>query len=103
MFSLCGEVGVEVSYNDDEQGFTFEFSRTPVNPMYASEAESRLNAEQLAVYRLMKKNDKITAEEIAAKIAKSPRTVYRIIDELKETGFVERVGKTKGSRWKLLK
>ncbi|MDR3186725.1 MAG: putative DNA binding domain-containing protein [Christensenellaceae bacterium] len=75
VFSLCGEAGVKVSYNDDEQGFTFEFSRTPVNPMYASEAESRLNAEQLAVYRLMKKNDKITAEEIAAKIAKSPRTV----------------------------
>jgi len=102
VFSYCLEAGVEVFYKDDEQGFSFEFERTPINPMYATEAEIQLDAAQFAVYRLIKRNDKITIEEITTKVAKSHRTVARLIDELKQKGFLKRVGGTRGY-WKLLK
>ncbi|MDR3318011.1 MAG: putative DNA binding domain-containing protein [Clostridiales bacterium] len=102
VFSLCSEAEVKVTYSDDVQGFTFEFGRIPLTAEYGSSALDGLDDMEIAIYKLLKKNDKITADEIASKIAKTMRTAYRGIASLKEKGFVKRVGGAKG-RWVVLK
>jgi ATP-dependent DNA helicase RecG len=102
VFSLCAETDVKVTYSDDVQGFTFDFGRMPLIVEYESSAIDILEDTELTIYKLIKKDDKITADEIAGKIAKTIRTVYRGIAGLKEKGFVKRVGGTKG-RWVILK
>jgi len=62
-----------------------------------------LSATEYDVYKLLKEDGTQSAEEIAEKIGKKSRTVFRMFDALKEKGFVERAGGANGGRWVVLK
>lgn len=55
----------------------------------------------LRLMRLMSKKDRFSIDELAEKMETSPRTVYRYIDTLKDSGFV--VEKVYGNVYRLLK
>jgi ATP-dependent DNA helicase RecG len=103
VFALCGEAGVKINYVDDEQGFTFNFSRELINALEIGEAERELAATDYEVYKILRADGTISAENVAVKLGKSPRTVYRVFDILKAKGFIERVGGKFGGRWVVLK
>lgn len=55
------------------------------------------------VFDLIKSNNSITAMEISEHLGMSLRTAKRKIKELKDKGFIERVGSDKTGNWKVLK
>ena len=55
------------------------------------------------IIELIKKNKKITRQELADIIGKSIDGIDYNIKKLKEEGFIERIGPDKGGYWKLLK
>lgn len=57
--------------------------------------------EETLVLNLLKKEPKITQEEIAKSINKSSRTVKRITDSLKEKGIISREGGKRFGYWKV--
>lgn len=57
--------------------------------------------EETLVINLLKKEPKITQEEIAKLINKSSRTVKRITDSLKEKGIISREGGKRFGYWKV--
>lgn len=103
VFALCNEAGVKIGYADDEQGFTFNFSRELIGGQELGEAERGLAATDYEVYKLLRADGALSAEEISKKTGKSTRTIFRIFDALKEKGFIERVGGKFGGRWVVLK
>ena len=56
-----------------------------------------------AVYELLREHDCLTNAELAEKIGKSSKTVYRAIKVLKDNGFIVRVGKDNDGYWDILK
>ena len=50
----------------------------------------------------MKKNNKITYDELAKIIGKNRRTILRHISVLKEKGNIKRIGPAKGGYWKVV-
>ena len=65
--------------------------------------ETNLSATQLKVLEHLRNNKASSAVEIAQSIGKSQRTVERAIAELKEKGYIERVGSDKSGSWKVLR
>ncbi|MDR2091297.1 MAG: Fic family protein [Clostridiales bacterium] len=56
-----------------------------------------------AVLKLIEKNEKITAVLLAEKLKKGTATVKRQLKNLKENGYIERIGSDKTGSWKILK
>ena len=55
------------------------------------------------IYNCINKNNEITIAELTIETKISKRQVIRIINELKEHGYIERVGSNKTGHWKVLK
>ena len=55
------------------------------------------------IYELIKKQSDITIDELVENSHKARRTVARALNELKEKGYIERVGSDKKGFWKVLK
>ena len=51
------------------------------------------------VYDLLKECDYLTNRELANKIGKSEKTVYRAIKALKENGYIRREGNDNNGYW----
>ena len=51
----------------------------------------------------MKKNNKITYDELAKIIDKNRKTILRHISVLKEKGIIKRIGSPKGGHWEVIK
>lgn len=62
---------------------------------------SKKNKRHQAIVSLIRKNSRITMEEMADKLGVNARTIHRDIEELKHV--VEHIGPTKAGYWKLLK
>jgi ATP-dependent DNA helicase RecG len=62
----------------------------------------RINKTQQQIIRLMGKNPKITAREIAEKINIYIRNIENNIKVLKELGLIERIGSKKTGYWKII-
>lgn len=62
-----------------------------------------LNGTLKQIYELIKNQSDITIDELIETSHKARRTVARAISELKEKGFIERVGSKKTGSWKVLK
>jgi len=61
-------------------------------------AKDKLNKRQKVILKLFEKEDKITNEMIRSVISNvSERTIRRDLTFLEERGYIEKVGKTKGS------
>ncbi len=55
------------------------------------------------ILKYIKNNPKITRKELAEKIGITPDGVKYNLMKLKNKNIIERVGATKGGRWKILK
>ena len=98
--SLCNDAGVKYTYEDSDQGFKFIFHRigdfdVPNNVLN----KDVLTSTERTVYQLICKNPHITKAEIATQISKTPRTVQRAYDSLRDKGYIEREGSTRSGHW----
>lgn len=55
------------------------------------------------VYELLRECDSLTNAELATKIGKTEKTVYRAIKSLKENGYIVRIGTNVSGYWKVIK
>ena len=67
---------------------------------YVSE---RLSVDAEKTLAAIRKNSEITKNELAVIIGKTTKTVGRKLAELKEKGYIERVGSDRKGCWKVLK
>ena len=65
--------------------------------------ETNLSATLLKVLENLRNNKASSAAEIAQSIGKPQRTVERAIAELKEKGYITRIGSDKSGSWKVLR
>lgn len=63
----------------------------------------KLSEDAKAILELMRKNPSITREELSQALGRALATIRRKISELKEKGYIERVGSDKKGFWKILK
>ena len=62
-----------------------------------------MSKSEKAVFDLPKECDYLTTAELAKKIGKTEKTVYRAIKSLKENGYIVREGTDTSGYWKILK
>lgn len=98
-YNLCKESNVEISYINNENDFTIEFSRIDRN----GEINGELSKEEIAVLNVYKANKKALKEEVINKTKLSSRTIDRIISSLKSKGLLKRIGSNKTGYWNVLK
>jgi len=61
-----------------------------------------INSTDLQVLRIMIDTPKSSLDEIAEKIGKTRKTVQRTVKELKENGYVKRIGSRKAGYWEVV-
>lgn len=64
--------------------------------------KQRLNDTQIKVMKLISDNANITKPQIAKRLSIGKTTVDRVIDALKEKGYIVRIGSKKTGYWKVL-
>ncbi len=66
-YNLCKESNVEISYINNENDFTIEFSRIDRNGEINGEINGELSKEEIAVLNVYKANKKALKEEVINK------------------------------------
>ena len=94
-FSECKAAGVPYRYRELNTGFEFTFERT-VNQNNVSE----ISDTETAVLTEIKEDETVTAKELADKLSKSTKTIYRAISCLKQEGLIVREGSDYNGKWK---
>lgn len=107
IYTLCDEQGVSVSYINEDDDFTLEFSRVdrnimPNNGIINGINYGEISENELAVLSVLRKKPGATISVIAEITEKSARTVARTIDLLKSKGLIERVGSNRKGYWKVI-
>lgn len=97
-FTACDDKGVEYGYENTKTGFKFIFYR----PLGQKNVQDMSKTEK-AVYELLCECDYLTSTQLADKINRSEKTVYRAIKSLKEKGYIAREGNDNNGYWKILK
>ena len=98
VFTECNNNNVTYEYNDNKSGFEFIFFR----PLGHENVQEMSKTVKL-VFTEIQNNSYITISDIAKHIEKSEKTVYRAIKQLKELGYIERVGNDYNGHWKVIK
>ena len=93
-FEACREAAVEYSYRNTKSGFEFLFKR----PLGHKDVQE-MSKTEMRVYEEICNNNYATAKQIAKKIGKSEKTVYRAIKRLKEMQKIERNGDDYNGSW----
>lgn len=101
VYRLCKEAKVEISYINNENDFTIEFSRTDRNK--TDEINGELSKEEFSVLTVFKTNKNAIKDEVIKQTGLSSRTIDRIIKSLKEKELLRRVGSNKNGYWEVLK
>ena len=97
---------MKFSFRETGHGFVTEFSyavQKISTDKVTDKVTDSLTDNQTTIVHLMRKNEHITTNEIAAKVKISQRKVKENISKLKELGIIERLGSAKGGYWKVLK
>ena len=107
IYTLCDEQGVSVSYINEDDDFTLEFSRVdrnimPSNGIINGIDYGEISENELAVLSVMREKPGATISAIAGITKKSARTVARTIDLLKSKGLIERFGSNRKGYWKVI-
>lgn len=100
IYSLCEQFGVAVSYENNYDSFSIEFSRNnmPKNGII----NGTLNKFELQLISLLRENPSYKTAELVLKTGKSLRTVNRGITSLKGKGLLVRKGSLKTGYWEVL-
>ena len=61
----------------------------------------KLTKDEIMVLNVIKKDPTFSSKKIGSIINKSERSIQRILKSLKERGFIERIGNTKGY-WRIV-
>lgn len=93
-FEACKKAAVEYGYRNMKAGFEFEFKRA-----LGQKTERPLSETEVSVFGEIKKNNYATAKQIAERIGKSEKTVYRAVKRLKELRKIERSGDDYNGFW----
>jgi ATP-dependent DNA helicase RecG len=106
----CKAAGVRVAFEMLKLGFAVVFYR-PDEHFLTTEKTSDVarndvrndvrNKTEQAVMSAITEHPSITAEQLAAAIKKSPRTIQRYLDSLQKKKLIRRVGSTKGGHWEM--
>ena len=96
-FKACAETKTHYSYENTLTGFRFILYRAT-----ASYTDNRMSKTEESVLNLLRDCDYLTNAQIASKIGKSEKTVYRAIKALKEKGYLERKGTDREGYWEIL-
>lgn len=101
VYRLCKEAKVDISYINNENDFTIEFSRMDRNKV--GEINDELSEEELSVLTAFKNNKNALKDEVIKQTGLSSRTIDRIIKSLKGKELLRRIGENKNGYWKVLK
>lgn len=97
VYRLCKEAKVDISYINNENDFTIEFSRIDRNP------DGELSKEEFSVLSVFKTNKNAIKDDVIRQTGLSSRTIDRIIKSLKEKALLRRIGSNKNGYWEVLK
>ena len=97
-FNACQKEKVKYSYENLKTGFKFVFYRS-----HGHKNVYEMSITEKQVYDLLKECDYLTNQQIADKIGKSTKTVYRAIKALKENGYICREGNNNNGYWIAIK
>ena len=97
-FASCKSAGVKYEYENTKTGFRFIFYRA-----HGHENVHEMSKSEKAVYDLLCECDCLTIAELAKRIGKTDKTVYRAIKALKENRYIVREGTDASGYWKILK
>ena len=109
VYRLCKEAKVDISYINNENDFTIEFSRMDrnkvgeINGEINSEINGELSEEEFSVLTVFKNNKNAIKDEVIKQTGLSSRTIDRIIKSLKGKELLRRVGSNKNGYWEVLK
>ena len=73
----------------------------PINVPLNVHVNGPINGASLQVLRIMTESPKSSLDDIAEKIGRTRKTVQRAIKELKESGYIKRVGSRKSGHWEV--
>lgn len=106
VYTLCNQANVTCTYERTPVGFSFIFLRNNLNvPVPAPKKEQALplllSKTEKAIYDLLRTDPALSREELALEISKTPRTIQRALEGLKEKGLIERVGTARIGYWEV--
>lgn len=101
VYRLCKEAKVDISYINNENDFTIEFSRIDRNQ--DGEINGELSKEEFSVLSVFKTNKNAIKDDLIRQTGLSSRTIDRIIKSLKEKELLRRIGSNKNGYWEVLK
>lgn len=101
IYRLCKEAKVSISYINNENDFTIEFSRIDRNKI--GELNGELSKEEFSVLTVFKTNKNVIKAEVIKQAGLSSRAIDRIIKSLKEKELLRRVDSNKNGYWEVLK
>lgn len=87
-----------------DNGFEFLFKRKILDAHEINDTPEFIMTKQAEIaYNYLKQDANYTREELSLLMSKPERTIQRYFTELREKGFIERVGSDKTGYWKILK
>ena len=103
----CKKNEIDFAFDASRIGFTFTFIRN-VNNMSNSHLDSNYDKSDVTVIekevlKIINENNEITQTQIADRINRSLRMVKRYTSNLKEKGYLDRVGTDKSGSWVIKK
>ena len=97
-FKECKKSGVKYSYESTKSGFRFTFMR-PLGQNNVQDICNKLSKTETAVLEIIKADNTLTAKQIAERIGKTDKTVYRAIRILREKNYIVRKGNDFDGVW----
>ena len=106
MKNLISKAGLPPIKFEFDNFFTVTFKRPKMIPQKIENVPKNVPKNVTEIQRIiiveMKKNNKITYDELAKIIGKNRRTILRHISVLKEMGIIKRIGPAKGGHWEVV-
>lgn len=106
MKNLISKAGLSPIKFEFDNFFTVTFKRPKIRPQKIENVPENVSENVPEIQRIiiveMKKNNKITYDELAKIIGKNRKTILRHISVLKERGIIKRIGPAKGGHWKVV-
>lgn len=116
VYRLCNEANVNISYTNNENDFTMEFSRldrnendemtsgnNDISDGIQSKMKDELSKDEFSVLLFLKTDKHAKKEDIKAQTNFSSRKIDRIIKSLKEKGLLKRTGPNTDVHWEVIK
>ncbi len=96
-FKACKSANVRYEYTNTKTGFQFVFYRK-----HRQGSRHDLSKSERKVYDTLHEEDYLTNAQLASRIGKSEKTVYRALKSLKENGLILREGSDKNGYWHIV-